>query len=170
MTLAESLSLGSNSKCESEEVQLKKQALWYIYGTHVVSKLTFTDEYFHGMMHAQNTEAMIISPSSIAAYEIQRRLAVAAGQIKHKIQIARAPHSLGTRHPLEHPGPGCHRALWTRARARAPPRGLEPPGARSTLEKTRLRGGEATWRRADFFPLPNPQASGKATDRDRRNR
>jgi hypothetical protein len=45
MALAESLSLGLNSKCENGEVQIKKHARWYIYGTHVVSKLTFTDEY-----------------------------------------------------------------------------------------------------------------------------
>jgi hypothetical protein len=38
MTPAESLSFGSNSKFESGEVQIKRHALWYIYGTRAVAK------------------------------------------------------------------------------------------------------------------------------------
>ena len=61
MTTGESMSTGNNSQCEIEEFQLKKQALWYIYGTHVVSKATFTDEYFRDMIHSQNSRREITS-------------------------------------------------------------------------------------------------------------
>ena len=68
MTTGESMSTGKNSQCESEEFQLKKQALWYIYGTHVVSKATSTDEYFRDMIHSQNSRGKIIVESDISSY------------------------------------------------------------------------------------------------------
>jgi hypothetical protein len=62
MTTGESMSTGKNSQCESEEFQLKKQALWYIYGT------PFTDEYFRDMIHSQNSAGKVIVESGISSY------------------------------------------------------------------------------------------------------
>ena len=62
MTIGESMSTGRNSQCESEEFQLKKQALWYIYGT------PFTDEYFRYMIHSQNSAGKVIVESGISSY------------------------------------------------------------------------------------------------------
>ena len=49
----------------SIEEQKYAQARWYIYGKHVVSKDTFTDEAFVAMVKAQNCNAKIITENEL---------------------------------------------------------------------------------------------------------
>ena len=55
----------SFSTCASEEEQKYKQAQWYIYGRHLVSKDTFNDEYFRDMLFAQNKAAKIVAETDL---------------------------------------------------------------------------------------------------------